>query len=1099
MPKVIWRQLVGVAMLGCAGLASGQDGAVPAYPRPRDQVAADLFGQLDLAQPHLAAIAARVREGQPGEALDLWRDQVVARLRTHDFGEYGWHDYARHPRNTGMIDALAGVRTRQDYLTSNLVGFVDIYGLSGAPGSGKPITWFVDVDQVTDWGGNAELAGRRRDQKLLCTAYGNFEFAKSFVARYWETGNDVYLRKGLEIMADFAVRHQSSFWAAYAARGGTTDKEVEEFYRCDWRLNTNGLEVGWRLKNFLKVLAGLAKSLGADKPKEWAGVLHPVPGALAPAEMARIPADQLAEIALSLLRHHASKLLWFCVRDGAVPNQRAEGLKALAMLAAIFPDFKATPQVAQYTELGYRSFLATNFLPDGGSLEPSFNYNGQDKEGLEELVRFCGDPPPPFAPLALAKVKARRLVDDGLQTPLGSLPQVGNWHHTLGKNVWASDAAARQYWDTPLEGKTAPRPQPYLSTAFLYSGFYAMRSGWGMKDLYLFFMNGRPQSGHSMRDNGAIQVFAYGRPLVVCGGPPTYGMFKNEEARGADFYLSEASSLKVNTVLVDGLSQAKNAPPADRAYETPVPGRWHTSPAFDLVDGLYDLGYAARHLYEHKADKNINMAVTHYRRVVFVRAARLWLIEDRLAATDNKPHEYTQVWNFLPDSPDPDYTRTIAGFKPDQFDLDPAAKRFRTADPSGPNVEFLHFGPPLAYRKYCGNREPWLGWFAAGLGDARPKVDVHAAWASQDGDTLLTLLIPLDKGQPTPIASAVGVAATTAAGPGLNATLTDSTCLSYRSGTLRHALDLDGVRTAAESLLVVTAPDGRLAGIVTGCGELTVRGKPVTLPASDFEFALAADGTVQTRPFFLPDVPRIDPPRPFLNFSELPPLGIAGARPGLDIRCTLDASDPVAASPVYQAPVPVTAEGTLKARFFQGAEPLPLVATRTVARWPWLPRAPDRIEATGLAPGLDYGYVEHEDSIRLYDLMLRPMLKTGVCADISLAPYAAQPRYGLRWRGYLRVPTTGMYHFTMATPVYAYLFIRDEARELQLPPVAMPNYDRKQDTGSVALEAGFHSLEVQFIRAWKAENRLTVEVEGPGLPRQALPAAWLFRRAAGGG
>jgi hypothetical protein len=86
-----------------------------------------------------------------------------------------------------------------------------------------------------------------------------------------------------------------------------------------------------------------------------------------------------------------------------------------------------------------------------------------------------------------------------------------------------------------------------------------------------------------------------------------------------------------------------------------------------------------------------------------------------------------------------------------------------------------------------------------------------------------------------------------------------------------------------------------------------------------------------------------------------------------------------------------------------------------------------------------------------------------------------------------------MYHFTLETPVDACLFICNPARDLQLPPVVRAHYRRKRETGSVALKAGLHCLDLQFMRAWKSENTLTVEVEGPGTPRQALPAAWLYR------
>jgi hypothetical protein len=48
--------------------------------------------------------------------------------------------------------------------------------------------------------------------------------------------------------------------------------------------------------------------------------------------------------------------------------------------------------------------------------------------------------------------------------------------------------------------------------------------------------------------------------------------------------------------------------------------------------------------------------------------------------------------------------------------------------------------------------------------------------------------------------------------------------------------------------------------------------------------------------------------------------------------------------------------------------------------------------------------------------------------------------------------------------------------------------------GREALRAGLHRIEIHYIQAWGNPNELTIEVEGPGVPRQALPAPWLFRR-----
>ena len=1069
-----------------------QDAPMPVIPAsaagvpapPAEEIATALFARFDLGAPECQDYAALLRQARPLEALELWRDRVVQRLRAHDFGEYGWHEYARHPRSVGSIDALLGKPPRQEYLNSPMVGFVDIYGMTGLPGKTPPVNWYTHVDDVTDWGGG-DCEKWDRTVKMERTDYGNFEFAKSFTARYWETGDEVYLDKALDLFSDFSRNHARGFWEVYFANQGLPDKFVWEKLHVDWRLNTNALQIGWRLKNFLKVLAGLTKCLGPDKPAEWKDVLAPALAELPRERSAIVSAAQLAEIALSCERDHISKLIWFTLYPGAVPNQRAEGLKALAFYAAIFPEFRTTPQVNEYVERGYDDFLSSNFAPDGGSLEQSFNYNGQDKEGLEEVLGFYGDNPPRFAKQIRERVAARRRVDDALQTPLGGLPQVGNAHDVLGKNVWESDAAAEKYWATPLDGKTTVRPQPFTSVSLPYSGFYAMRSGWGMKDLYLFFMNGRPQAGHSMRDNNAIQVTAYGRQLLVCGGDPTYGVFRTPEAKGADFYLSEASSLKNNTVIVDGRSQSKSGPHASRAYETPVLSRWHTSERCDLVDGLYDLGYGD---FENNRDVNVDLSVQHYRRVVFVKPAKLWLVEDRMINTGDKPHQYTQVWNFAPYCEDPEYRKVIAGFKEDQFDLHPDGKRLRTADPEGPNIEIFHFGPALEYRKYHGNRDPWLGWYSAGIGDARPAVDIHVNWQSDVSDRLLTLLVPTDKGQDSPVAQATETLSD-ASSAGLDTTLDDGTRIRYVSRNEAQAIALGPVSANAEALMVCETPGESIWGLAVGCSELSIHGAAKTLPTQDFEFRMVGD-QFTSEPIYIPRVPVISRPKPFLNMADADPLTIE-AEPGYQVRYTLDGSEPGAQSALYAKPVALPEPCTVKARYFEGDQPLPLVATREFRPWQWAPREPEHATEDGLVRGMKYDYFERNVTyVRIYDLMLRTPDRSGVCDGLDMSISEPVRFCGVRWRGYLKVPQDGVYHFHLDTPETASVLIVNPERDLDLPELARCGWWGSTSTGSAALKAGLHCFEVQFMRSSK--NEMKLEIEGPGVPRQELGADRLF-------
>jgi len=709
------------------------------------------------------------------------------------------------------------------------------------------------------------------------------------------------------------------------------------------------------------------------------------------------------------------------------------------MLWKSFPNFRKSSQLGQMLDRAYTELLENNFLPDGGSLEHSLNYNREDMKGLEEVADFFAGDGLPFVSKMREKAAARRRVNDGLQTPLGSLPQVGNSHHAPGKPFWLDPGTIDDFFGSgSVPGVTPLRPQPTLSTAYRTSGFFVMRDGWELTSHYLFFMNGRSHTGHSMRDALSVQILAFGRQLAVVAGPPTYGFKRSPDFEFADTYLSEASSLKCNTVLVDGKSQAKAQRRYGRAPVTPVASRWHTSPHFDLVDGLYRGGYEQT---GNKDAKQVDASVTHERTVVFVRGAGIWVFVDRLFAEPPAVHRYSQVWNFLPWVEDTDSRRSAAGFKADQFQLDEGARTMATADPEGPNLKLRHFGPRrITYTKYVGDRENRLGWLARGIGDAIPAPDVHASWTHEDSGVLLTIVEPSDSRKPGPLAAVTSRDVPESGVAGFDARTDSGGRLLVRTAERPVSLEAGGFAAKA-MLLLLWRHDGQTAGILRGgAGLKTPDGELLSAPGGCFEFRKDNDGTWRTSAIAIPENAEQDPDPtlvPALDLSAFP-----------------------------------------------------------AGRWPF--RDPDRASSEGLEPGLRWKWARRTSWSRLYDLARQAdavPVTTGLADSLHVVPddsLGHGHQGALVFDGYLSIPRDGVYTFYVESPHGARLFIRNPARDLELPATAECSYRDGRGAGCAALKSGWHQMRITVKRSQHTDP-LSIEVEGPALPRQALPANWFYR------
>ncbi len=142
--------------------------------------------------------------------------------------------------------------------------------------------------------------------------------------------------------------------------------------------------------------------------------------------------------------------------------------------------------------------------------------------------------------------------------------------------------------------------------------------------------------------------------------------------------------------------------------------------------------------------------------------------------------------------------------------------------------------------------------------------------------------------------------------------------------------------------------------------------------------------------------------------------------------------------------------------------------------------------------GLTYQYYEGSWSA-LPDFNALTALKSGTASVPALSVRSRDSNYGLRFTGYLSVPTDGMYTF--------YTF-SDDGSKLLIGTTEVVNNDgnhpEQERSGSIGLKAGVHALSVLFYQG-NGGQALNVSYNGPGLDKQLIPAAAYLRGGTGGG
>ncbi len=203
--------------------------------------------------------------------------------------------------------------------------------------------------------------------------------------------------------------------------------------------------------------------------------------------------------------------------------------------------------------------------------------------------------------------------------------------------------------------------------------------------------------------------------------------------------------------------------------------------------------------------------------------------------------------------------------------------------------------------------------------------------------------------------------------------------------------------------------------------------------------------------------------------------------PGTTIRYAVDGTTPTKSSAVFERPFAVNQTATIMAMPFVKDEPVGPVTKLTFQKL--IPREPVVVPKS--APGLQLTYYEGEWT-KLPDFTTVTPAKELV-ADTFIIPSIARPEdYGLVFKGYISVPTDGLYELGLNSDDGSALIIGDS--------LLIDNDGVHGDgevPGKIALKAGLHPIELRMFQC-KGGQALNLFITGPGLAKQEVGKAMLF-------
>jgi hexosaminidase len=227
-------------------------------------------------------------------------------------------------------------------------------------------------------------------------------------------------------------------------------------------------------------------------------------------------------------------------------------------------------------------------------------------------------------------------------------------------------------------------------------------------------------------------------------------------------------------------------------------------------------------------------------------------------------------------------------------------------------------------------------------------------------------------------------------------------------------------------------------------------------------------------------------------FTDSTPVRLTVPGKDLIIRYTTNGEDPAKGAKTYRSEFYIDKSTTLKAAAFDNS------GQRSKIRTLFLEKQKYRRSE-------DPGELKHGIEYQLFTGKIRSaapenalLIKSGITKEIGLTELSGQPISAIRFKGFIKIPETGIYTFYLAS---------NDGSILKIGDTVVVNHDgfhraftTEKDgskkwlfkSGEIALEKGYQPFSLNYFKWGKGDKDIRLFIEAPHLRKQNADSSMLF-------